>query len=112
MRATDIEVVLIEPGPITSDIRRNSIPHFERWIDWKASARRAEYESGLLDRLYQSSGPDTFELPASAVTEKLRHACESARPKPRYYVTKATYIMGALRRILSTRLLDKVISKG
>jgi hypothetical protein len=40
MRGTGIEVVLIEPGPITSKMREKAIPHFERWIDWKASARR------------------------------------------------------------------------
>ncbi len=112
MRDTDIEIILIEPGPITTDIRENSIPHFERWIDWKNSARRAQYENALLDRLYKSTGPDIFELPASAVTQKLLHACTSARPKPRYYVTKATYIMGALRRLLSTRLLDRILSKS
>lgn len=112
MRDTDIEIILIEPGPVTSDIRDNSIPHFERWIDWKNSARRAQYESSLIDRLYTSSGPDSFELPASAVTKKLLHACTAARPKPRYYVTKATYIMGALRRIFSTRMLDWIVSKA
>jgi NAD(P)-dependent dehydrogenase (short-subunit alcohol dehydrogenase family) len=112
MRDTDIEIILIEPGPVTSDIRVNSIPHFERWIDWKNSARRAQYESSLIDRLYTSSGPDPFELPTSAVTKKLLHACTSARPKPRYYVTKATYIMGALRRIFSTRMLDWIVSKA
>ena len=112
MRDTPLHIITVEPGPITSDIRKNSIPHFERWIDWKNSARRSEYENGLLDRLYKSTGPDTFELPARAVTEKLLLACEAKRPKPRFYVTKPTYIMGALRRILSTRMLDWIVSKG
>jgi len=111
MRGTGIDIILIEPGPITSDIRVNSIPHFERWIDWKNSARHAEYENTLIDRLYTSSGPDPFELPASAVTQKLLHACEAKRPKPRYYVTKPTYLMGALRRVLSARALDWVVSR-
>lgn len=111
MRGTGIEIILIEPGPVTSDIRRNAIPHFERFIDWKNSARRAEYEDSLIDRLYTSNGPDPFELPASAVTAKLRHACEAKRPKPRYYVTKPTYFIGALRRLLSTRALDHILSK-
>lgn len=111
MADTSIKVILIEPGPITSDIRQNSIPHFEKWIDWEGSARRGQYEA-LRHRLYTASGPDQFELPASAVTKKLLHAVTSTRPKPRYYVTTPTYIMGFLRRILPTRLLDKVISKG
>jgi NAD(P)-dependent dehydrogenase (short-subunit alcohol dehydrogenase family) len=111
MEGTGIRVVLIEPGPITSSIRKNSIPHFERWIDWKASARAAEYE-GLLARLYEARGPDRFELPASAVTAKLIHALESPRPRARYYVTKATYLMGFARRILPTRGLDWLIRRG
>jgi NAD(P)-dependent dehydrogenase (short-subunit alcohol dehydrogenase family) len=111
MADTPIKIVLIEPGPITSDIRKNAIPHFERWIDWKSSTRAAEYET-LRDRLYTDSGPDSFELPASAVTKKLIHAATARRPKARYYVTTPTYLIGFLRRILSTRLLDAVISRA
>ncbi|MDT8329316.1 MAG: short-chain dehydrogenase, partial [Roseovarius sp.] len=40
------------------------------------------------------------------------HALEARRPKPRYYVTTPTYVMGTLRRILPTRALDWVTSKG
>lgn len=111
MAGTGIEVILIEPGPITSSIRANAIPHFERWIDWKSSARREEYQ-GLLHRLYESRGPDRFELPASAVTEKLVHALESPRPKARYYVTTPTWISGIARRLLPTRALDRLVAKG
>lgn len=108
---TPIKVILIEPGPITSDIRQNAIPHFERWIDWERSARAVEYGT-LRGRLYTGSTPDTFELPASAVTKKLIHAATAKRPKPRYYVTFPTYLMGVLRRILSTRWLDAVTKRA
>ncbi|QYZ70085.1 SDR family NAD(P)-dependent oxidoreductase [Neotabrizicola shimadae] len=111
MKGTGIEVILIEPGPITSSIRANAIPHFERWIDWKSSARSDEYNA-LLHRLYESRGPDRFELPASAVTTKLVHALESPRPKARYYVTTPTWISGIARRLLPTRGLDWLVSKG
>lgn len=111
MRDTPIKVILIEPGPITSNIRKNAIPHFERWIDWENSARAAQYKT-LMSRLYTESGPDQFELPASAVTKKLLHALTASRPKARYYVTTPTYIMGALRRILPTRWLDALIMRG
>lgn len=111
MRDTPIKVILIEPGPITSKIRENAIPHFEKWIDWRNSARAEQYKV-LTQRLYESSGPDKFELPASAVTAKLIHALESPNPKPRYYVTTPTYLMGTLRRLLPTRLMDWLIAKG
>ena len=112
MKGTGIEVILIEPGPITSRIRENSVPHFEKWVDWEASPRAGEYRS-LLHRLYQAkTAPDRFELPASAVTKKLIHACESRRPRARYYVTTPTHLMGLARRILPTRALDWLIAKG
>ncbi len=113
MADTPIRVSLIEPGPVTSRIRVNAIPHFERWIDWRNSPRRAQYEAGLLKRLYEHTGrPDRFELPASAVTAKLLSALESPRPKARYFVTTPTHLMGAARRLLPGRLLDLVLSRG
>ena len=113
MADTPIRVVLIEPGPITSKIRVNAIAHFERWIDWRASPRRAQYEAGLLKRLYEHrSQPDRFELPASAVTARLLVALESPRPGARYFVTMPTYAMNAARRLLPGRMLDWVLGRG
>ena len=112
MRNTNINVILIEPGPIGTKIRENSIPHFERWVDWENSPRKKQYETGLIKRLYQPKNkPDAFELPVSAVTKVVMKALESHHPKPRYYVTIPTHFMGLLRRILSTRLLDWFISR-
>ncbi|WP_103259113.1 SDR family oxidoreductase [Tabrizicola aquatica] len=112
MRGTGIEVVLIEPGPIATNIRENAIPHFEQWIDWENSARREQYVA-LRGRLYDKKVKrDAFELGPEAVTAKLVHALEARRPKARYFVTTPTYAMGILRRILPTRALDWVIAKG
>jgi len=111
LRGTGIHVALIEPGPVTSQFRVNAIPVFERHINWRDSPKRAQYEAQIVKRLYENSGPDRFELPASAVTAKLVHAIESPRPRPRYYVTTPTYIAGFLRRILSTRASDWVLSR-
>lgn len=112
LRAQPIDLILIEPGPITTDIRTKSQPHFERWIDWKNSPRKSYYENAFMPRLYDTSeGLDFGELPPSAVTNKLIHALESKRPKPRYYVTTPTYIVGVLKRLLTTRALDRILGK-
>jgi NAD(P)-dependent dehydrogenase (short-subunit alcohol dehydrogenase family) len=113
MRGTGVQVILLEPGPVTSRIRANSIPHFERWIDWERSPRAEDYRNRLRKRLYAETGkPDRFELPASAVTERLVHALESPRPRPRYYVTTPTWLMGTARRLLPTPALDWLISRA
>ncbi|PZX16656.1 short-subunit dehydrogenase [Palleronia aestuarii] len=111
MRDTPIHVVTLRPGPITSRIRVNSIPHFERWIDWRKSPRRAQYERSLIDRLYAERGPDPFELPAAAVAEKLLHALETPSPRGHYNITKATHLMAAARRLLPARALDAMIAR-
>jgi NAD(P)-dependent dehydrogenase (short-subunit alcohol dehydrogenase family) len=111
MRDTPVKVVLIEPGPITSRIRANSIPHFERFIDWEASPRAEQYRSVLLKRLYKGEGKDTFELPASAVSQVLARAMEARNPAPRYLVTTPTWIMAAARRLLPTRALDALAAR-
>ena len=104
---TPVRLVLIEPGPIGTKIRLNSIPHFEAWIDWQSSPRADQYRQALLKRLYQPSAKkDRFELPPRAVSEKIALALESANPRPRYYVTTPTWIAGIGRRLLSTRALD------
>ena len=112
MQGTGIEIILIEPGPIATKIRENAVPHFERWVDWENSARRAQYVS-LRGRLYDTKvTKDTFELGPEAVTAKLIRAIEDRRPKPRYFVTTPTYLMGFARRLLPTRALDWMITKG
>ncbi|WP_372570420.1 SDR family NAD(P)-dependent oxidoreductase [Ruegeria jejuensis] len=111
LRGTGISVVLIEPGPITTKFREKGIAYFERYIDWENSPKRAEYEEKLMPRMYGPSGPDPFELPPSAVTAKLARALDARNPRPRYYVTTATYVAAYLRRILSTRAIDRVMSR-
>lgn len=111
MRDTAIRVVLIVPGPITSKIRVNSIPHFERWVDWRQSPRRPQYEATLLKRLYEKRGPDPFELPPAAVTDKLIRALEARAPRTRYYVTKPAYFTAFMRRFLPTALIDHLVAR-
>lgn len=112
MAPEGIQVVLIEPGPITTNFRRNARREFDRWIDWAASARADQYRESLVPRLHAAEDTkDPFELPASAVTKRLIQALESPRPRARYYVTTPTYVMGTLRRLLPTRVLDAFLRR-
>lgn len=112
LRDTPIHVVTLNTGPVTSKIRVNSIRHFERWVDWEASPRVEQYRAKLLKRLYEDRGPDKFELPPSAVSAKVLQALTAKNPRPRYFITTPTWMMGVARRILSTRQLDWLLAKG
>jgi NAD(P)-dependent dehydrogenase (short-subunit alcohol dehydrogenase family) len=112
MRDTPIKIVTVAPGPITSKIRQNAIPHFERWVKWRESARVVQYEKRLLKRLYEDTGPDRFELSPRSVTRQIVHALEAERPRARYHVTVPTHMMAVARRILPVRALDWLLSKA
>ena len=110
MRGSPVEVILLNPGPVTSKIRENSIPHFEKWIDWENSVWAEHYKATLIGHLRQKSTINKFELPASAVTEKLLLALESQKPAPSYYITKPTYFMALMRRVLPTSWLERLLA--
>lgn len=110
LRGSGIHVVILEPGPIATLFREKGIPYFEKYIDWKNSPLRDKYEKSLVPRMYNPTGPDKFELPSSAVTSKLIKSLESDNPAPRVYITTPTYLAGYLQRILSTRMMDRIVA--
>lgn len=113
MRDTGIHVSILNPGPIPTAFRKNSIPHFEKWVDWKASARRAQYEGSLLKRLYQPGGkPDRFELPPSAVTAALLRALTDPKPRAHYHITQATRLAELLRRVAPMSVRDWFLARA
>jgi NAD(P)-dependent dehydrogenase (short-subunit alcohol dehydrogenase family) len=110
LAGTGIGISLIEPGPILSRFRDNAVAKWREHIDAQHSPHRAAYLA--MERRLEKVGPAApFTLPPEAVLERLIHALESPRPRPRYYVTTPTYILGGLRRILSTRLLDGLLRR-
>lgn len=110
LHGTSVKVVLIEPGPILSDFRKNALAAFQQEIDTQNSRHHALYQAAL-ERLNKQGAAAPFTLPASAVVDKLILALERPKPKPRYYVTTPTYVMGAFKRLLSTAMLDRMIRR-
>lgn len=107
---TKISTCLIEPGPIETQFRANSYKMYQKYIARDSSQFKQEY---LISekRLLKKGAAVPFTLPASAITPKVIHALESGRPKARYYVTKPTYALAYLKRILSNKCLDKILLK-
>ena len=108
LHGTGIHVCLVEPGPVESAFRENAYAAFKRNIDVAGSAHSRIYKR-VEARLAADDGDTPFTLPATAVLDKVVHALESRRPRPRYYVTVPTYLFGTLRRLLSSRWLDAVL---
>ncbi|MBR9827189.1 MAG: SDR family oxidoreductase [Oceanospirillales bacterium] len=112
LRGSGIHISLIEPGPISSAFRHNALTAFKRNINYIRSAHAQVY-AGVLKRLEGGDKQDSsFTLPPEAVFKALQHALESKRPRPRYYVTVPTYLLGYLRRVLPTRWLDRLLARA
>jgi NAD(P)-dependent dehydrogenase (short-subunit alcohol dehydrogenase family) len=110
LAGSGIHVVLIQPGPIASRFRDNAVAAFERWIDTEASAHRDRY-AAMRARRENRQKPMPFELGPEAVQDRLVHALESKRPKPRYPVTVPAHVFAVLRRLLPTRALDRLLAR-
>jgi len=102
---TDIDVVLLDTGPVTSSFRANAIKNLQTNIDIENSRFKENYHKSIAAT--KSDVPFSLEsLDVAKVVEKI---IISKNPKPRYYITKATYILGFCKRILSTIMLDKML---
>ncbi len=110
LRDTGIKISLIEPGPIESKFRANSLIALKENIDTESSVHRDLYKKNIA-RLEKEGATVPFTLPAEAVLKKVIHALESPKPKARYYVTFPTYLFTTLKRLLPTKWLDKALSK-
>ncbi|MEZ9526578.1 SDR family oxidoreductase [Enterovibrio norvegicus] len=108
---TPIQISLIEPGPIESRFRANALAAFHRAINIDTSRFTNAYLSQK-DRLESEHSTNKYTLPAEAIVPPLLHALTAATPKIRYRVTKPTQYMALCKRLLPSRMLDKILAKG
>lgn len=110
LHGSGIHISLIEPGPIESNFRENSLKKWQQTIAGNASVHRDTYRE-LETRLAMEGNTTAYTLPPEAVLKRVIHALESPRPKARYFVTFPTYLFAVLKRILPTRLLDAALRR-
>ncbi len=108
---SNIYISTINTGPVTSKFRENALKKFNENIIIEGSFFEKVYNKELKARLETSEDKAPFNLPASSVANVVLKIMETTKPKPRYYVTTATYILGFLKRVLSTSLMDKLLNK-
>ncbi|PCI04900.1 MAG: short-chain dehydrogenase [Gammaproteobacteria bacterium] len=111
LKGSNIFVSLIEPGPIRSQFRANAVKALQQHIDIEHSVHREKY-LGVIERLNKKGPTAAFTLPPEAVLKRVIYALEAKKPKPRYYVTFPTYLFGFLKRLLSARQMDAILSKA
>lgn len=98
LEGSGIRVSLIEPGPIRSRFVEHSVARLLATIDIDSSPHRNVYRARL--ESMNAGGKAYFKLEPEAVSKRLVHAVESARPRRHYYVTTPTLLAAAMRRLL------------
>ena len=104
LAGSGIHVSVIEPGPIRTNLTRTALDYARRNIDLENSVHRAFYCKRLAQM--ERGGITVGELGPEAVLDVLVHACEHPRPRPQYFVTRPTKVLGLARRVVPKRQLD------
>ena len=88
LRDSNIFITSLNTGPITSKFRENSIKTITN-VDYNSSVYKQQYEK-ILARQHKKV---PFNEPVISVAKVVEKIINSDKPRPRYYITKATWIM-------------------
>jgi NAD(P)-dependent dehydrogenase (short-subunit alcohol dehydrogenase family) len=111
LHGSGVQVSLVEPGPIRSRFRDNAKKAFERFINPNGSPHEANYKA-MAERLEKEGDAAPFTLDPKAVVKCVLHALTAKQAKPRYRVTFPTHLFWWLKRILSTKTMDRILRKA
>lgn len=103
-----VSVTLIQPGPVVSDFRRNSVKAWRRHVEPEQSRFRDMYER-VAARLENDAEEAPFTLGEDAVYHRLLATLRSDKPAPRQPVTVPAHLFAWFRRLFPTRILDRVL---
>lgn len=107
---TGVHISLLQTGPVASDIGKNSVAHYERWLEGKPTRHQSTYDARLAELKSPSSdGMGIFRKGPDAVHKRVVRALTAKHPKPRYFITPPTYLVGALQRLLTSRAFNKAM---
>lgn len=109
--SSNIHLITINTGPVRSKFRENALKMFKKNIDIENSYFTSVYKKELKERLESNKDNTPFTLTSEDAAKIVLKIVSAKNPKPRYFITKATYILAFLKRVLSTRVLDKILNK-
>jgi len=107
LKDTEIYPVLLNTGPITSHFRLNAMEKLKHNVDIEHSVFSEKYQKSL--SADKSKVP--FNEESISVAKVVHKIVLAEKPKPRYYITKATYLLGYIKRVVSTSVLDGILLK-
>jgi len=105
-----IHVSIVQPGPISTMFRKNSLAALNQNIDIHVSVHAKNY-ARMIARL-SSDKPVPFTLPAASVSKQVLHAMTSRKPRRYYRITVPTKLSWFATHFLPASVCDLLFRKG
>ena len=110
LRGSGVMVSVVEPGPIQTAFRKNSVERARAQVGLIKSVFDARYRKQVSGDDPEEKFTDRFAKPPEAVAFKILHALESSRPRTRYPVTVPAYAGSFMRRFAPDWFMDRAMS--
>ena len=111
LRGSGVMVSVIEPGPIQTAFRKNSVERARSQIGLIKSVFDARYRKQVSDDDPEEKFTDRFARPPEDVAFKILHALESLHPRTRYPVTIPAHAGSLMRRFAPDWFMDWAMSR-
>jgi NAD(P)-dependent dehydrogenase (short-subunit alcohol dehydrogenase family) len=105
-----VQVVVVEPGGVRTEMAGHGIEQANDTIAALSPAERGRYGGLLQAIISQATAFTTSGLPAEAAGRIIADAATVRRPRIRYTIGRDAAILTRLSRILSDRVLDRVLA--
>ncbi len=105
------QVSIIEPGPVLTRFRANSLKALNTYVKTSGSVHESTYVK-LREKLSKEGPAVPFTVSAEHCVRHVAHAFSAKRPRIRYRITLQTHVFGTLKRLLPTRIMDVIASRG
>lgn len=111
LRGSGIGVILVEPGPIITNFRKNTSQRALDTLDLEGARLKDFYKQELEARVARQKKPDWINKSPEDVSRAIIHALESPRPKRRYVITSTAHFGALMRRFAPDALTDFILSR-
>ena len=108
LRPWNIEVCLIEPGPVATPIWKKSIAEVDERMKNMSARAHELYDPSFAGLRRGVEARASRAIPVEHVVDAIVHALTAKRPKTRYLVGREARVM-ALVRLIPDRLRDRIV---
>ncbi len=110
LRPWHIPVVLVEPAQTATDMWHNAMDQMDATVAMMSPDHRRLYAKHIAGQRTGIPKSQKMATPAEGAAAVIEHALTVKRPRARYVVGKGPRAMGAVAKVVPTRVMDLVLA--